>query len=92
MIKNENTSRHDADKLIKLTRNIPCKINLIPCNSLDEAFKRPSETEGLQFKSYLEKANVSAFIRKTKGRSIEAACGMLHNTISTQEPIISGAN
>lgn len=83
MIRNYNMSHSDADALIRLTQGINCKINLIPCNSLDPEFPRPTDAEAQAFKERIE-ARRPAFIRKTRGRRIEAACGMLHNTI-TQE-------
>lgn len=78
MIKDQNISKEDADLLRKLIHHIDCKINLIPCNSRDDAFLRPSEEEAELFKHRVEKSK-PAFIRKTRGRSIDAACGMLHN-------------
>jgi 23S rRNA (adenine2503-C2)-methyltransferase len=85
MLKNDNISDSDARKLVRLCHGIDCKVNLIPCNSLDSKFLRPTEDDASRFKSLLEKSGVNAFIRKTRGREIEAACGMLHNTFNKQE-------
>ncbi len=90
MIKNQNISAADAAKLKKITHPIDCKINLIPCNSRDDKFLRPSHEEAQQFKSWIETSK-PAFIRKTRGRSIDAACGMLHNKF-TEKNIEIGAS
>jgi 23S rRNA (adenine2503-C2)-methyltransferase len=36
-----NDTKADADQLIKLTSGLPCKINLIPCNSMDPQYPPP---------------------------------------------------
>ena len=85
MLKNDNIADSDAKKLIRLCHGVDCKVNLIPCNSLDDEFLRPNPDEAIKFKGRLEKSGINAFIRKTRGREIEAACGMLHNTFNKQE-------
>ena len=54
------------------------KINLIPHNSAAQLDYHPSEPEQvLRFKSILERAGVSAYVRQPRGRDIYAACGQL---------------
>ncbi len=78
MIKGLNDSRKDADQVIKLTRQIPCKINLIPCNSTDPAYP-PSENETVRwFGDYLHDRGRTATVRLRKGWEIQAACGQLY--------------
>jgi 23S rRNA (adenine2503-C2)-methyltransferase len=51
---------------------------LIPFNDFPESgFKRPDEKAVLSFQKILRDANLHAFVRKTKGRDILAACGQL---------------
>jgi 23S rRNA (adenine2503-C2)-methyltransferase len=54
------------------------KINLIPHNSAAQLDYYPSDPEQvLRFKSILESAGVSAYVRQPRGRDIYAACGQL---------------
>ncbi len=54
------------------------KINLIPHNSAAQLDYHPPEPEQvLRFKSILERAGVSAYVRQPRGRDIYAACGQL---------------
>ena len=54
------------------------KINLIPHNSAAQLDYHPSDPEQvLRFKSILERAGVSTYVRQPRGRDIYAACGQL---------------
>ncbi len=78
LIKDLNDSLDDARRLIKLTRGIPCKINLLAYNEnpfID--FKRPDEDQVLAFQNLLLEANLTATYRRSRGRDIAAACGQL---------------
>jgi 23S rRNA (adenine2503-C2)-methyltransferase len=78
MIKGLNDSREDADRLITMTRQIPCKINLIPCNSSDPAYP-PTDDETVKwFGDYLHDRGRTATVRLRKGWEIQAACGQLY--------------
>jgi 23S rRNA (adenine2503-C2)-methyltransferase len=87
MIDNNNTSPRDAALLKDLIKNLNCKINLIPCNSRDPLFTRPSEETMALFKELLERSRKPILIRQTRGRSIDAACGMLANKINQQNTL-----
>ena len=84
MVKNSNISYEDAQILMKLTDSINCKINLIPCNTDMVEYPRPSEEEVESFLEYLNKSARPILLRKTRGRNIDAACGMLHTKISNE--------
>lgn len=78
IIKEINDSQDDAKKLIRLLKDIPCKINLIPFNPFpDSCFKRPMGAAVSGFQKILLNAGYTAFIRQSKGRDISAACGQL---------------
>jgi 23S rRNA (adenine2503-C2)-methyltransferase len=67
-----------AVKLYKLTRDIPCKINIIPFNEHPgSGFGRPSEEQVLRFQDELIRLGAHVLLRKTMGRDIYAACGQL---------------
>lgn len=73
-----NDSPEHAKQFARLVRGLACKINLIPFNEFPESgFKRPEEEVILRFQKILKDAKLHAFIRKTKGRDILAACGQL---------------
>jgi 23S rRNA (adenine2503-C2)-methyltransferase len=85
MIKDFNDTREDADRLIKLTSRIPCKINLIPCNSTDPAYP-PSPAETVTwFADYLHNRGRTATTRLRKGWEIQAACGQLYAKIEKRK-------
>ena len=78
LIKNTNATLEDAEKLIELTRGIPCKINVIPCNSDDPEYQPPPWDEVEKFDHYVNKSNHTITIRNRKGWEIKAACGQLY--------------
>ena len=73
-----NDTPDDAQRLIKLLKGIPSKVNLIPFNAFEGAeFERPDGSRVLAFQEILVNAQMTAFIRKSKGQDILAACGQL---------------
>jgi 23S rRNA (adenine2503-C2)-methyltransferase len=77
MIKGINVSENHAKQLLKLTKNIPSKINAIACNSDDPLYPAPSEEEIAHFEQVLLDGNRTVMIRSRKGSEIQAACGQL---------------
>lgn len=80
MLNGINDSKEDAIRLITLLRGIRAKINLIPFNSLspkENEYEKSSEEKILAFQKILHKGGLRAFIRKSKGSDIFAACGQL---------------
>ena len=84
LIKDFNDSQKDALELSKLVRGIPCKINLIPYNSIpDLPFEKPSEERIIAFRDYLFPRCPAVTLRKSKGGDIQAACGQLYTSIKS---------
>lgn len=78
LIKGINDSSEDAERLVKLLRGIPSKVNLIPFNPYPGSeFDRPDDENVRSFQEILLSHHVTAIIRKSKGQDIEAACGQL---------------
>ncbi len=81
-------SDRDAVRLASLSRQLPCKINLIPYNELselppgEEAFERPSRLRVRRF-AELVRANTetAVTVRESRGGDIDAACGQLYRRI-----------
>lgn len=84
MLKGINDSLDDAARLVKLTRGIPSKINLIPFNEHPGSdFKRPSDEVVRSFQKYLLDRQITATVRISRGRDILAACGQLRSIFGT---------
>ena len=80
-----NDSASDIQKLVSLSHQLPCKINIIPFHSISftevEGFAttlRPTPLKRREeFIQQLRERNVSVFVRASAGEDIEAACGQL---------------
>ncbi|MFL5274738.1 MAG: 23S rRNA (adenine(2503)-C(2))-methyltransferase RlmN, partial [Anaeromyxobacteraceae bacterium] len=73
-----NDSDDDAARLARLLAGIPAKVNLIAYNAnpgLGYAAPEPARVE--RFRDLLLARNVTAVVRKNRGRDIAAACGQL---------------
>ena len=78
MLKGINDSADDARRLVNLLKGIPSKVNLIPLNPYKNCGLQSSEEKTIfRFQEILLKGNLTAFIRKSKGQDIGAACGQL---------------
>jgi 23S rRNA (adenine2503-C2)-methyltransferase len=67
----------DADRLLDLIGDLPCKLNLIPYNEIDGPFHRSSEEKIERFVNRLKRANFTVTIRWSKGTDISGGCGQL---------------
>ena len=78
MLRNVNDSLDDAKRLVKLIKNIPAKINLIPFNPWPGSKYKTSEPETVEtFSNFIKKAGYSSPVRRPRGVDIMAACGQL---------------
>jgi 23S rRNA (adenine2503-C2)-methyltransferase len=78
MLEGINDSMDDARGLIKLLKNVPSKLNLIPFNPFPNNDYRCSSKEVIhRFKTVLNDAGIVTTVRKTRGDDIDAACGQL---------------
>lgn len=78
LLKDVNDTQADARRLLRLVEGIRCKINLIPFNPYPGSpFGRPDDDTVLHFQKILLNGGLAAFIRKSRGRDILAACGQL---------------
>ncbi len=68
----------DADRLARLLRGIPAKVNLIAYNESPLlGFHRPPEAVVEAFRARLARRGLTAVVRRSRGRDIAAACGQL---------------
>ena len=78
MLEGANDSERDARELLALTRDVPCKFNLIPFNPFPGTpYKRSPTPRIRQFSEILMAAGIVTTTRKTRGDDIDAACGQL---------------
>jgi 23S rRNA (adenine2503-C2)-methyltransferase len=73
-----NDSDADADRLPRLLRGIPSKVNLIPWNPFPGTpYQRPSAERIRTFQERLRAGGLAVYIRTPRGDDIDAACGQL---------------
>jgi 23S rRNA (adenine2503-C2)-methyltransferase len=75
-----NDDKASIDALVKFCKYVPCKVNLIEYNAIDDGdFQQASEQATKDYISALEKNNIVVKVRKSRGKDIDAACGQLAN-------------
>lgn len=75
-----NDSEEHAQALLRFCRLIPCKVNLIEYNPIDDGeFQQASDDALNMYMHLLESNGVTTRIRKSRGKDIDAACGQLAN-------------
>jgi len=75
-----NDTEEHARALLKFCKLIPCKVNLIEYNPIDDGeFQQASEKALNMYMSILEEQGITTRIRKSRGKDIDAACGQLAN-------------
>jgi 23S rRNA (adenine2503-C2)-methyltransferase len=73
-----NDTLEDAKRLLRLTSDIPNKVNLIPYNEHDGCdFKAPTRAAVDAFHKFLIDRHVTVITRDSRGGDISAACGQL---------------
>ncbi len=78
MMDGVNDSLEDAERLSKLLKDIPVKINLIPFNPHPGTQFLPTPEEQIdKFHTYLYKKGFDVLYRRSRGQDVGAACGQL---------------
>jgi 23S rRNA (adenine2503-C2)-methyltransferase len=78
MLDGVNDTEKHARELLAVTRDVPCKFNLIPFNPFPESGLLRSKSDQIKrFAQILMDAGVVTTVRKTRGDDIDAACGQL---------------
>ncbi len=84
MLRDFNDTKEDAIDLIKFSKIVPSKINLIEFNSVKNSnFKKSTEKNTKEFISFLKKENIIVNLRRSRGEDVNAACGQLANLMET---------
>ncbi|WMW78201.1 23S rRNA (adenine(2503)-C(2))-methyltransferase RlmN [Flavobacterium sp. 20NA77.7] len=75
-----NDDKASIDALVKFCKYVPCKVNLIEYNPIDDGlFQQASEQATQNYIAALEKNSIIVKVRKSRGKDIDAACGQLAN-------------
>ena len=75
-----NDNFEHINALLKICKRIPSKVNLIEYNSIDDPrFSKADELWVNNYLNILKENKVSASIRRSRGKDIQAACGQLAN-------------
>lgn len=78
-----NDTRKDAEALVQFCKYVPCKVNLIEYNPIDDGVFQQASSEATQmYESMLERNGITVTVRRSRGKDIDAACGQLANKSS----------
>lgn len=85
LLKYINDDVSHAHQLAQQLKNIPCKINLIPWNSIPHInYVCSSSIRIYSFLQVLLQYGIFAIVRKVKGVDIDAACGQLTGIVNNR--------
>jgi 23S rRNA (adenine2503-C2)-methyltransferase len=75
-----NDDKKSIDALVKFCKYVPCKVNLIEYNPIDDGEFQQASPEAIDnYIKALEASGVVAKVRRSRGKDIDAACGQLAN-------------
>ena len=75
-----NDDKASIDALVKFCKQVPCKVNLIEYNPIDDGeFQQASDAAIDNYIKALERNDIVAKVRRSRGKDIDAACGQLAN-------------
>ena len=78
--KDINDKPEDIQALAKFCKIIPCKVNLIEYNPIDEGEFQQATLQALNdYVNSLKEVGIVAKVRHSRGKDIDAACGQLAN-------------
>ena len=78
MLDGVNDSVEHAHELVRMLRDVPSKVNLIPFNPFPQThYQRSPKPVIDRFRDVLIAAGLTTITRKTRGDDIDAACGQL---------------
>jgi 23S rRNA (adenine2503-C2)-methyltransferase len=75
-----NDDSKSIEALVKFCKYVPCKVNLIEYNAIDDSnFQQASDISISNYLKGLNAIGVIAKVRRSRGQDIDAACGQLAN-------------
>ena len=80
ILKDFNDDISDAKELADYCKHVPCKVNIIEYNPIENGyFLQSPKHKTYAFIQYLESRNIIVNVRRSRGKDIDAACGQLAN-------------
>ncbi|MBU2019675.1 MAG: 23S rRNA (adenine(2503)-C(2))-methyltransferase RlmN [Bacteroidetes bacterium] len=80
IFKDFNDELMDARELAEFCKAVPCKINIIEYNPIEDGeFQQASTQKVDAFAQFLVERNLIVNVRRSRGKDIDAACGQLAN-------------
>lgn len=87
IFKDFNDRLEDAKELADFAKCVPCKINIIEYNPIDEGeFEKADKDRVDAFAAFIESKNLVVNVRRSRGKDIDAACGQLANKNKAIQP------
>ena len=81
-----NDDQASIDALVKFCKYVPCKVNLIEYNPIDDGvFQQADDAVLDRYIQALKQIDVIAKVRRSRGKDIDAACGQLANKTENAE-------
>ena len=78
--KDINDNKESIEALVKFCKHVPCKVNLIEYNPIDDGeFQQASPQAIDDYIKALTNNGIVAKVRHSRGKDIDAACGQLAN-------------
>ena len=75
-----NDSMKDINALVEFCKYVPCKVNIIEYNPIDDGqFQQASNAAIDNYIQELERNRIVVNVRRSRGKDIDAACGQLAN-------------
>ena len=75
-----NDRQKDIDAFVKFCKYVPCKVNIIEYNPIDDGEFQQASSEALEnYIANLESNGIVVNVRRSRGKDIDAACGQLAN-------------
>jgi 23S rRNA (adenine2503-C2)-methyltransferase len=80
IFKDFNDSIEDAKELVAFCKHIPCKVNVIEYNPIDDGeFQKADDEKINAFAAFVRNRGIMISVRRSRGKDIDAACGQLAN-------------
>ncbi|MDD7886841.1 23S rRNA (adenine(2503)-C(2))-methyltransferase RlmN [Flavivirga sp. 57AJ16] len=75
-----NDTQKDIDAFVRFCKYVPCKVNIIEYNPIDDGAFQQATNEALEnYINTLQKNGIVVNVRRSRGKDIDAACGQLAN-------------
>lgn len=85
-----NDRQEDIDALVDFCKLIPCKVNIIEYNPIDDdgMFQQAPPEVTNRYQQVLEANDITVTVRRSRGKDIDAACGQLANKSVEEEQVL----